>query len=203
MLFFRSRRTGLRIGRASTRGSSAVAVAALTLAALGAQDAVVGTQSSAKRPLSIVGLAELPRVLDAQLSPDGRSVVYTLTRADWKANRPVPHIWRQPIGGGAPIQLTNGDAGETSARWSPDSQSILFLTRKADTETQIYRLPLSGDEAQPLSRHATAVSQPTWAPDGSAVYFLATDARSSEERERERLRDDVFALDENFRQRHL
>ena len=51
-----------------------------------------------------------------------------LTRADWKANRPISHIWRQDIGG-APVQLTNGDAGEIRAgsRWSPDSKTMLFL----------------------------------------------------------------------------
>jgi dipeptidyl aminopeptidase/acylaminoacyl peptidase len=194
----------IRAGRPSTCFPSIVTLvvaSGLTLT-VSSRGGIVEAQQSAKRRLSIVGLAELPRVLDAQLSPDGRSVAYTLTRANWKANRPVPHIWRQPIGGGAPIQLTDGDAGETSARWSPDSTSLLFLARK-DSDTQIYLLPISGGEARPLTRHATTVSQPAWAPDGSAVYFLATDARSSREREREQLRDDVFALDENFKHRHL
>jgi hypothetical protein len=53
-------------------------------------------------------------------------------------------------------------------------------------------LPIDGGEAQPLTRHATAVSHATWSSDGSAVYFLASDARTTEERERERVRDDVF-----------
>jgi dipeptidyl aminopeptidase/acylaminoacyl peptidase len=154
--------------------------------------------------MSIVDLAQLPRILDPQLSPDGRFVLYTLTRVDWRGNRSVAHIWRQQIGGGEPIQMTNGDAGETTARWSPDGKSIFFLTRRNEnTDTQIYLLPAGGGEAQPLTRHATSVSQPTWSPDGSAIYFLALDGRTAEERDRDRLRDDVFTFEANFKQRHL
>ena len=153
--------------------------------------------------MSILDLAELPRLLDPQLSPDGRSVIYTVTRADWKANRPVPHIWRQAIGGGLPLQITNGENGELSARWSPDAASILFLSRRNEADTQIYLLSPAGGEAQALTKHASAVSQPAWSPDGASIYFVAADARTAEERERDRLRDDVFAFEENFKHRHL
>jgi dipeptidyl aminopeptidase/acylaminoacyl peptidase len=155
-----------------------------------------------RRPMSLVDLAELPRILDPQLSPDGRSVIYTLTRADWKANRAVAHIWRQSAGGGQPTQLTNGEAGEASGRWSPDGTSLLFLTRE-ETDTQIYLLPSEGGKARALTRHSTAVSQPAWSPDGSAIYFLASDPPTADERDRDHQRDDVFAFEKNFKQRHL
>jgi dipeptidyl aminopeptidase/acylaminoacyl peptidase len=126
-----------------------------------------------------------------------------LTRADWKANRPMPHIWRQAIGGGPPVQMTGGDSGESTPRWSPDGTSILFLTRRAETDTQIYVLPSAGGEARALTRHASGVSQPAWSPDGASIFFLAADPRTDEERERDRLRDDVFSFEENFKPRHL
>jgi len=157
-----------------------------------------------RRPLTLVDLAEMPRLLDPQLSPDGRFVVYTLTRADWKANRPVGQIWRQAVAGGQPEQLTRREMGVVpSVRWSPDGQSMLFLASGGDAGTQIYLLPAEGGDAKPLTRHATGVSQAAWAPDGSAIYFLASDARTAEERERDRLRDDVYTFEENFKQRHL
>ena len=156
------------------------------------------------RPMTLVGLAEVPRILDAQLSPDGRSVVYTLMRADWKVNRQVGHIWRQAVGGGRPVQLTGGEPpGENTARWSPDGGSILFLAARGGAGLQIHLLTLDGGEARALTRHATSVSQPAWAPDGSAVYFLAAEPPTREETERSRREDDVYAFEENFKQRHL
>jgi dipeptidyl aminopeptidase/acylaminoacyl peptidase len=155
------------------------------------------------RPMSIVDLASLPRLLDPQLSPDARIVAYMLTRPDWQANRAVGQIWLQPVGGGPATQLTDREGGATSARWSPDGRHLLFLARGSDGITQVFVQPASGGAAREVTRHPTAVSQPSWAPDGSGIYFLASDERTAEERERERLRDDVFAFEENYKQRHL
>jgi dipeptidyl aminopeptidase/acylaminoacyl peptidase len=176
-----------------------VLLAALAVAAPGIAIRAQGLH----RPMSLIDLVELPRILDPQLSPDGRSVVYTLTRADWKTNRAVAHIWRQSVGGGEPTQLTNGDAGEASGRWSPDGTSLLFLTRGEESDTQIYLLPSQGGKAQALTRHGTSVSQPAWSRDGSSIYFLAPDPPTADERDRDRLRDDVFAFEKDFKQRHL
>src|SRR6185369_15635286 len=119
--------------------------------------------------------------------------------------------WRQEIGGGAPTQLTFGDggvqpAGPGSLRWSPDGKTLLFLR-----DGQIALLPLDGGEPRALPRHATniyvsappASSAPLWSPDGTTIYFLASDPRTAEDRERYRVRDDVFLMDEGARQRQL
>src|SRR5439155_10975505 len=127
---------------------------------------VAGPVAQGPRPLTLVSLAEIPRVQDAQLSPDGQSVSYMLARADWKANVLVAHIWRQPIAGGRPTQLTSGESGELLARWSPDSRTLLYLSRG-----QIWLMPIGGGPARQLTKHATGVyggAAPAWSPDGSA-----------------------------------
>jgi Tol biopolymer transport system component len=152
--------------------------------------------------MSLIDLAELPRIAGAppQLSPDGKSVAYLLTRTDWKLGRLVFQVWRQDVSAAAPVQLTFADGGvqPPTLRWSPDGKTLLFVR-----DGLITLLPIDGGEPRTLTRHATPVSALSWAPDGGAIYFIASDPPGAEDRDRTRLRDDVYAVDEGSRQRHL
>lgn len=157
--------------------------------------------SQTRRPMTLIDQAELPRIAGAapQLSPDGKTLAYSLSRTDWKAGRLIFQIWRQDIGGGAPVQLTFIDGGiQGGLTWSPDGKTLLFLR-----DGQISLLPADGGEPRVLTKHATNVSAPSWSPDGATVYFLASDPRTAEERERDRIRDDVYVVDDNFKHRQL
>ena len=158
-----------------------------------------------KRLRTFVDSIEQPVLSDPQLSPDGRQVAFVINRADWKANRQISHIFRINADGTGQVQLTFGERGEQSPRWSPDGKSIAFTARRdPDTVNQVYLLHADGGEARRVTNHGTAVGSPTWAPDGKSIYFTATDAKSAEERERDRVQDDVFSFEENnFKHRHL
>src|SRR5262245_13313201 len=99
-------------GRCVSFVMGTMAIAMLTLG--------VQPVAQSPQPLTLIRLAEIPRVQDVQLSPDGRFVSYMLARADWKSSTLLAHIWRQATAGGPPAELTSGDSGELLARWSPD-----------------------------------------------------------------------------------
>ncbi len=174
----------------------AVVLCALALSPAGAQE---------KRGRTFIDALEQPVVGDPQLSPDGKRILFTIDRADWKQNRRVGHIYRINADGTGQVQLTFGDRGENSPRWSPDGKLIAFTTRRdPDTTNQIYLLNVDGGEARRLTNHPTAPGTLTWAPDGKSIYFIAADDKTAEEKEKDRLRDDVYAFEENnFKQRHL
>jgi dipeptidyl aminopeptidase/acylaminoacyl peptidase len=156
------------------------------------------------RPMSIVDLLNVPRLSEPRLSPDGRDVVYTRADADWKSGKRISHIWRARVAGGDPIQLTTGADGETSPQWSPDGKTIAFVAKRGENEfAQIYLMPIDGGEAQQLTSHASAVSDIAWAPAGDAMYFKAPEAKTADEKAREKVRDDVFQYDENYKQTHV
>jgi dipeptidyl aminopeptidase/acylaminoacyl peptidase len=162
----------------------------------------VGAQ--AKRAMTLLDLIAIPHLGDPQLSPDGGEILFTKDAPDWKADKRVSHIFRIRPDGTALAQLTYGEKGESSPRWSPDGRSIAFLARRGGgDETQIYLMPTTGGEARPLSNHATSATSIAWSPTGDAIYFLAAEPKTSEEQDKDKLKDDVFAFDENPKQQHL
>ncbi len=176
-------------------------LAAMALAAL-APLARVAAQEP--RAMSIVDMINIPQLGDPQLSPDGRQLLYTLSTADWKANRRISHIWRVNSDGSGTVQLTNGQRGENNPRWSPDGSQIAFIATRSDTgQGQIYLISNAGGEGRQLTTHATGVTNIRWSPGGDAIYFIAAEPKTSEERAKDRARDDVYAFDENYKQRHL
>src|SRR5689334_8036353 len=175
----------------ASRTSAVVALVCASSVMTGLKACTTYAQTSAQAsppPMTLVQLAELPRLVEPQLSPNGRAVTYMLATADWTLNRLTYHLWRQDIGGGAPVALTSGTPGETpfSTRWSPDASSILFAR-----SGQLMVLPAAGGTARAVTKHATGVTAPTWSPDGSTIYFTATDAPTAADRERDRRRDDL------------
>jgi Tol biopolymer transport system component len=158
-----------------------------------------------KRPLLFVDSIEMPTLSDPQVSPDGKQILFVMEKPDWKNNRRVGHIYRINVDGSNQVQLTFGERGESSPRWSPDGKTIAFTARRdPDTNNQIYLLEADGGEARRLTNHGAAPSDLTWAPDGKAIWFAANDAKSADEKEKDRLQDDVYTFEEtNFKQRHL
>ena len=178
--------------------------AALILGGVLAAGASMATGSAqAKRPMTFIDLLNIPRVIDPQLSADGKKIAFTLLTADWKIGRRIPQIWRVDTDGtGRARAVTTAEGGVSGERWSPDGSTLAVLGQ-VKGQAQIELLPAEGGELKALSTHATAPSAIAWAPDGRSLYFLASDARPAAEVERERLRDDVFAFDENYQQQHL
>jgi dipeptidyl aminopeptidase/acylaminoacyl peptidase len=192
------RDTGRLTGRRDRPAALAILLVAVAITAL-------ATPILAQpRPMTLVDLINVARLSDPQLSPDGRQVLFVKSEADWKANKRITHIWRTSLDGSDVVQLTTGAEGESNPRWSPDGRFVAFIAKRdGDEEAQIYLLPAGGGEAQRLTKHETAVSSITWSPDGRHLYFLAADPKPADQQAREKAKDDIYAFDENYQQRHL
>jgi hypothetical protein len=45
--------------------------------------------------MTLIDIAELPRIILPQLSPDGKVLIYLQSQADWKIGRPVWQLRRR------------------------------------------------------------------------------------------------------------
>src|SRR5258708_35234536 len=92
-------------------------------------------QEAAKHAITFDDLIAMHRVAEAQLSPDGKLVVYTMAAPDMDANRNASNLWMAPVAGGDAIGLTR-TGKDSSPPWLPAGKSIFF--RSASTA----RLPV-------------------------------------------------------------
>jgi dipeptidyl aminopeptidase/acylaminoacyl peptidase len=169
---------------------------ALLVSTLQAQDA--------KKVMSVIDFLNVPGISSPQLSPNGSELIYILAESDWEANKQIGHLWRINIDGTDDRQITFGAEGEGTAQWSPDGKWISFITKRDDNENnQIYIMRQDGGEGMALTAHKTGVSNPTWSADSKMIYFIANDTLTAAEETAKKLNDDVYMLDENYKQKHL
>ncbi len=131
-----------------------------------------GTVANAKRPITFDDMMKVQRISDPQVSPDGRWVAYVQGAVDFEANKVVNHIWLISRSGGEPQQLTNGEGSDTRPRWSPDGDSIAFISTRGG-KSQVWIIPVRGGEARQLTSLSTEADGVTWARKGDALLFTS------------------------------
>jgi dipeptidyl aminopeptidase/acylaminoacyl peptidase len=142
-------------------------IAALLLVLAASAAAPLSAQQP--RPMTAQDLWSMARVGAPAVSPDGRSVVYTVTEYDLETDRAVTQLWLVPVSGGEPRQLTHGDASASSPAWSPDGSVIAFVSARNEDGRQLWLMPAGGGEPRQLTRIDGGVSGPVWSADGSRL----------------------------------
>lgn len=127
-------------------------------------------------------------VSDVTPSPNGAHVLWTESAAvlGKEKSEYLTHIFvaRSPSAGR--LQLTRGDKSCTAPQFSPDSQSVFFLSSR-DGKRNLYRIPLSGGEAEKLTEVKADINAFRVSPDGRRVAFTAPEEdRKLEQRRKEK-----------------
>jgi dipeptidyl aminopeptidase/acylaminoacyl peptidase len=125
------------------------------------------------KPFQVEDMHRILRLSDAQLSPDGQWVAFTVARSDVATNRTVRNLWLVSASGGEARPLTFGGAN-SRPRWAPDSKSIYFLSTRIEDTAQIFQLPLAGGEAAQVSKSPVGVDSFILSPDGQTLVFTAS-----------------------------
>ena len=134
---------------------------------------VTAAALTAQRPMTPEDLWAMGRVGTPVVSPDGRHVVYTVTRYDLETDNGTTQLWLAPVAGGEARQLTFGDASSSSPAWSPDGRHIAFVSARNDDGRQIWLLPADGGEPRQLTSVEGGAGGPAWARDGSLIAFTS------------------------------
>jgi len=125
-----------------------------------------------KHAITFDDMISMHRIAEAELSPDGKWVAYTVATPDWDANRNATNLWMAPTAGGDAMQLTR-TGKDSSPKWSPDGKTIAFLSGRSG-ESQVYVLSMDGGEAHAITKLSTGADIVKWSPDGKAILFTSS-----------------------------
>ncbi len=143
--------------------------------------------AQAKRAVTPDDLFRIKDVGGAQLSPDGAMIVFTIATTDRARNRSTSHLWLVPTSGGAPVQLTTGEGGDSTPRWSPDGRMIAFASGRGG-QSALWVIEVATRRMQQLAEwprsnffHSKAGESFCWSPDSRHLAFVAAEKPATPE----------------------
>jgi dipeptidyl aminopeptidase/acylaminoacyl peptidase len=169
-------------------GILAVVYAMATFAV--AQTPTIDQSLEAKQPQSV------------EISPDGRSVAYTVQYTNWDENSFDEQIWIAKTATGEKYPLTGGKKSSQSPQWSYDSRRIAFKSDR-DGKSQIYVIAPAGGEAVALTNEDNGVASFAWSPDGNWIAFTSTGPESKPTKDRKEKYGDFEVVTGDYTMNHL
>ncbi len=146
-----------------------------------------------KRNITEKDLFDFVWIGSPQISPDGSRVAYVRVTTDEKKTGYKTAIWMVPTDGQEPARQMTSGPRDTSPRWSPDGQWLVFA-RASEKEgkkqpPQLCLLPMAGGDAFVFTDLPKGAGDPKWSPDGKTIVFtsssnpddLAKEARKKKE----------------------
>lgn len=124
------------------------------------------TTAAGQVPFTFDEMLAAKRVGDPQLSPDGRTIAFTIGVVDKAANRTVTQIFTISPDGTRQKQITSDEKSSSSPRWSPDGRQMAFVTGG-----QIWRMEPDGGNKKQITSISTGAGNPVWSPDGKWIAF--------------------------------
>jgi dipeptidyl aminopeptidase/acylaminoacyl peptidase len=121
-----------------------------------------------KRPFDADALLQIKRIGDPQISPDGKTVAFSVSQPDIANNRAARSIWTVQLAGGVPAKLA--DMADRP-RWSHDGSTV-YYTGTSGGASQIWTIRPDGSGQRQITQLSTEASGQVVGSDGK--YLLVT-----------------------------
>lgn len=140
-----------------------------------ANSGTVSSSTPVKAPVTHESLWLMKRIGSPLMSPNGQWVVFSVTEPAYDRAETQSDLWLMATDGQSkPRQLTHTKAPESGVSWSPDSQRILFSSKRdGDNADQVYVLNINqAGEAQRVTHSAMGAHNAQFSPDGRSIAYV-------------------------------
>lgn len=114
---------------------------------------------------------KMGRVGGSTVSPDGKTVLYTVSYYSMKDDKSSTHIWSVPTEGGEAVQITDGAGKEASIQWSADGSRIYFLSTRSG-DAQLWSAKPDGSDMRQLSAIEGGIEGFGVSPKEDKLYYI-------------------------------
>jgi Tol biopolymer transport system component len=133
-------------------------------------EVAVGPEIRFDYPMDTSATFTVKQIRDAVPSPDGRMIAFSA----------LDRLYVMDLAQGTPRRLTTADVGEYSPAWSPDGQSIAYVTWD-EKAGHIIRVRVAGGAPRQLTQAPAYYQQPAWSPDGRRIVAARASVRNLQE----------------------
>ena len=123
--------------------------------------------------MQIADLAALRNLSNPTVSPDGRFVVFAVSRIDLEADEYRSELWIAATDGSEPPRRFTPGPRDASPLYSPDGRWLAFVRAAEGGKPQLHVLPTAGGESMALTDHPLGVDSPAWSPDSRRLAYVA------------------------------
>ena len=128
--------------------------------------------ADSRRAFTLDDLYRVKGVGAPAISPDGKTVVYTVTTNDWATKKKSVALWRVDADGKNGRALTSSAGNDDHPSFSPDGKTLAFVSTRAG-EPQLFFLPLAGGDPEQKTSFPGGIDAPAFSKDGRFVVFAA------------------------------
>ena len=112
----------------------------------------------------------LGRLSDVQVSPDGKTLLYSVKYYDYTSNTGNAELYTMPAEGGEPTRITVTPNDEMQPLWRPDGKKIAYLYSD-DNGTQVWECDPDGSHAKQLTHVEGDINCFQYAPDMKHISY--------------------------------
>lgn len=134
---------------------------------------ILVTHLISAQPLTPELLWKLGRVSEPRVSPDGKSVMYSVRTFDIASNKGQGDLYLIPANGGNPVSLAATPAEEGHGRWRPDGKKIGFLQPDKEGSMQLWEMNADGSNKMQVTSVAGGINNFGYSPALTHIWYSA------------------------------